>query len=86
MSPGVISEGREDVAILKLVESIRLGHPVILCVDNWDHWVTAFGLLGPMTIHVADSADSELVKHYEPGELLARWKGPGKKAFYGIVV
>lgn len=84
--PGVIYEAREDVAVLRLVEALRVGRPVILCVDRDEHWVVAFGLLGPDVVHVADSADNELVKHYRPRDLASRWRGVGRRPFYGILV
>lgn len=86
ISPRVIAESREDVALLKLVFTIQQGSVVIMCADNAEHWTLAFGLLGSNIIHMADSADSELVQHLRPDKLLARWKGPGRKAYYGIVV
>lgn len=81
-----ISESRDDVALLKVYFSIQQGHPVILCVDQMEHWVTAFGIMGSNVFHVADSADNEMVKHYSSGELLARWRGVTRKPYFGIVV
>lgn len=85
----VIHEGRDTVAILQLLEAIRNGHVVICLVDGWDHWVVAFGLLGGgrnTRLHISDSADPELVQHYTPAAFMARWKGQGRKPYYGIVV
>jgi hypothetical protein len=59
---------------------------VILLVDHWDHWVVAFGLLGVSSIHVVDSADTELVQTLTPEELIPRWEGNGKRPYYGIIV
>lgn len=28
--------------------TLRSGKPVVLCLDAWEHWATAFGLLGDM--------------------------------------
>lgn len=89
VSPGVISESRPGVALLTVLESLRNGHVVIMLVDEWDHWVVAFGLLGSgdgMRIHLSDSADPELIQHRTPKALLERWKGHGRKPYYGIVV
>jgi hypothetical protein len=83
---GTISEGRGDVAILRLLEALRNGRPVILLVDHWDHWVVAFGLLGVSSIHLVDSADTELVQTLTPEELIPRWEGNGKRPYYGIIV
>lgn len=85
--PGVISERRADIALLRLLEALRAGSVAILCVDQWDHWVVGFGLLGRDTIHVSDSADTEMVLHYKPAQLLARWAPPGARgAYYGILL
>lgn len=89
ISPGVISEGQPDIALLRLLEAHRSGCSVILCVDQDEHWVVSFGLLGEgarMVIHVSDAGDAELVKHYRPGELVERWRGLGRRPYYGIVV
>lgn len=86
IAPGVLSERRGDVALLKLHAALRSGIAGILCVDGFEHWVCAFGLLGDSTIHVADSAEPELVLHYGPTKLLERWRGPGKAGFYGILL
>ena len=83
---GVINESREDVALLRLIFALQSGHPVIMVVDNDEHWVVAFGLLGNTVVHVVDSADSELVQHLNPSALMHRWHGQGRKPFYGIVV
>jgi hypothetical protein len=86
IAPGVLSERRGDVALLKLHAALRSGVAGILIVDSFEHWVTAFGLLGDDVIHVADSADPEMVLHYTPGKLLERWRGPGKAGYYGILL
>ncbi len=89
VKPGVISESRPDVAILKLVAALTSGHVVIMCVDNEDHWVVGFGLLGSgasVTIHVSDPADSEMVEHMAPSDLLRRWEGQGRKPYFGVIV
>lgn len=89
VSPGVLSETRRDVAILKLVATLQAGHVVVACVDYYEHWVCVFGLLGigaRTTLHVSDPADSEMVQHMSPEQFLNRWKGPDKKPFYGVVV
>lgn len=86
LRPGVINERRADVAILKLRAAHDLGSAAILCVDNYDHWVASFGMLGDEVFHVADSANDELVLHYTPAALLARWKGPGRQPYYAIIL
>lgn len=83
--PYVLHESREDVAILRLVEILRRGSPAILSVDDGEHWVLAFGLLGDR-IHISDPADTELVLHYRPTELAARWRATGRRPFYAILL
>src|SRR5690349_23329730 len=60
LEPRRIQETRADVALLQLLEALRAGRPVLLCVDNDSHYVAAVGTLGNRVL-VADSADSELV-------------------------
>lgn len=89
LSPGVLYEARADVALLKLIATLQAGHVAILLVDENEHYVLAFGLLGAgakIIIHVCDPAENEMVVHLTPPELLARWKGPGRKPFYGVIV
>jgi hypothetical protein len=71
------------VAITWLDTSIRLGAPVILCVDAWTHWVACIGSIGDRYL-VADSAHMELIVPYTSLELVDRWKHD--KRFYGIGV
>ena len=91
IAPAVLSESRPDVAILRTIAALQGGHVVILCVDEWEHWVVAFGLLGmgaKVIVHVSDSADAEMVRHLKPGELLDWWKGPeaARKPYFGVIV
>lgn len=86
ISPGVVSERRGDVALLKLHAALQAGVVGILCVDGFEHWVCAFGLLGGDVFHLADSAAEELVLHYSPMRLLERWRGPGRQPFYAILL
>jgi hypothetical protein len=84
--PGVLSERREDIALLRLTAAHREGSAAILCVDGDTHWVVSFGMLGSSIFHIADSADDELVLHLSPGALIERWRGTSRNAFYGLIV
>lgn len=84
--PAPIAEKDEDVAILRLRAAHDSGHVAILIVDNDEHWVVSFGTLGRSIFHISDSADSEMVQHLTPDKLIARWRGPGRKPFYAILV
>lgn len=86
VSPGLIRETREDVAMLKLWASLHSGSVVIVCLDEYEHWGTVIGALGKGRFHLYDPAHEEMVLHLTPPELAARWRGPGKKPFYGIVI
>lgn len=76
-------------ALRALRRLLGKGTPVILCVDDWEHWVTAIGVLGERFL-VADPADAEIVLSLSPDELTRRWFRNSKRAvrqpFYGIAV
>src|SRR5689334_13934959 len=38
LMPAVLSEAREDIAVLRLMAAHRAGLVGVLLVDNWDHW------------------------------------------------
>ena len=84
--PGVLSERRDDIALLKLVAAHRAGCAAILCVDDNSHWAVSFGMLGDSIFHLADSADDELVLHLSPEALLSRWKSSLKNCYYALIV
>lgn len=85
VSPGLLMEIRPEVALLRLEGSLRRGRSMLLCVDKYDHWIAAIGMLGERVL-VADPADNDLVLSLQPGELLERWAGDGKFRFYGIIL
>lgn len=59
------------------------GHPIILCVDKWTHWITAIGTIGSKYI-VVDGADDEYIRFYNSDELLLRWRFNAK--YYGLII
>ena len=59
------------------------GRPLILCVDNWEHWVACTGHLGTR-FAVMDSADNRLAIYYTGQELAERWLFKG--GYHAIVV
>ena len=86
-TPTKIAEVREQVAVIRLVVSLQCGHPVVMCVDAWEHWVVAVGLLGSggsPRIVVVDSASLELTHVYTLSELVDRWRHGNK--FSGVTV
>ena len=69
----------EDDAWKEIVYGIEIGHPVILCVSNLQHWVTVVGKLGNKFLVIDPS--NAMRNKAENGvavlnktELLKRWK------------
>ncbi len=84
----LIDEARADVALLRLLQSLYEGRPVIVCVDGWRHWAVAAGVLGfGQRILCVDSADNDLVQTRTLDEFVEWWRAEGaKKPFWGVVV
>lgn len=61
------------------------GRPLIMCVDQHEHWVTCAGHLGSRYA-VLDSADNRMAIYYTWAELRERWVSPEKRGYYAIVV
>lgn len=81
----VFKVSKPDEAVVALWHCIsERGRPVILCVDEHEHWVACTGYLGQRFL-VVDSAEVGLVFYYTGEELIERWEGP-KGGYYGIVV
>ncbi len=63
--------------------------PAILCVDNYQHWVTAYGILRGTTFHVYDPAGPGTRYIYSYRELADRWRvanGRGGPKYYAVGV
>lgn len=77
-----------------LKENISKGHPVLLCVDSWNHWVSAVGLFGSEVIIFDPNKPAGKqrkysgLKTYKRQDLLARWGCYDEKKiqYYGISV
>jgi ABC-type bacteriocin/lantibiotic exporter with double-glycine peptidase domain len=78
----VVNEKRFDVARLFLFEHLTNQGTAILCVDNYEHWVTAVGISGLGHI-IIDSADENLVLFWSRDQLRSRWASP---KFYGLLI
>lgn len=63
---------------------LRQGFPVLLLVDDGEHWVVAIGTLGPERVLVVDSADGAVVQSRDYEQLMARWLA--SDGCYGIAV
>ena len=72
-----------DLALEDLKRRLSGGVPVILCVDQWSHWVTAIGRLGDTYI-IVDPASKTLVLFLTTEQLLRRWRHDAR--YYGIGV
>lgn len=79
------------VAWAWLTMHLREGRPVICCVMNWKHWVTAVGLLGDRVIYCDPS--NVVTNKRENGtivrsksEWLKQWKNSREGRYYGIAV
>jgi ABC-type bacteriocin/lantibiotic exporter with double-glycine peptidase domain len=60
--------------------------PVLLAVDDSEHWVAAIGTIGKRVL-IADGLNSELVLSYDREEMLARWGLSGDVVtYYGLVI
>lgn len=93
--PGEIKEKDGDIAMLRLLEALRNGRPIICCVRTdlpWDHYAIASGLLGSagpgLRVVCEDSGSLELTKYRTVPEFVEWWRGPEteRKPFYGIVL
>lgn len=80
---GVVKHTKQFSALVELEHYLRMGRPMILCVDSGEHWVAAIGMLGHRFL-VADPADNELVLSYDGSELARRWVDG--KTYMGVLV
>ena len=69
----------------RLVRHLVAGHPALLCVDEWDHWVTVVATDGG-TVTVFDPA-KEQEDTLDEDELVKRWQHPDEaRPYYAILV
>jgi hypothetical protein len=68
-----------DRARRELVEQLRNGHPTLLCVDKWSHWVTAVHVEGKKFV-VLDSSHTPVVQILSWRELSRSWDHTVKDA------
>lgn len=89
-SPSHTRDAKSAWAFLR--SNLISGRPVILCINQWDHWVSAVGLIGNSIVLVdpartvrnkAENGVSVLGRN----KLLKRWRCKGEQIpFYGIAV
>lgn len=79
-----------------LYGALLMGRPVVLCMDQWSHWVVAIGILGQRVVlfdparyrHNTDRLGTftlprdRLLKRWKAGHRMAR----DQPAYYGIVI
>jgi len=72
----------------RLVSHLQMGHPALLCVDQWDHWVAITGTDDGETVMMIDPAEEP--PHEEVisfADLMRRWRFPDEdRPYYAIVV
>ncbi len=67
-----------------LVGELSAGVPVILSVLEYDHWITAIGLLGARVVVVDPAVEVVTVELWTRERTEAAWRGPD--GFYGLAV
>jgi hypothetical protein len=85
----LIDESRADVALLRVLQALYEGRPVIVCVDSWQHYAVAAGVLGfGKSINCVDSGDNDLVRTRSLDEFVTWWRGPegAVRQFWGVIV
>ena len=70
---------------------LRIGYPIILCFDNWQHWVTLIGVTGNRYIIIDSTNTAKNIKEngvwvYSFRQLIKRSRHKTDKTFYGIAV
>ncbi len=87
-----------DTPWQELVTHVHLlGAPVLLCVDNWGHWVTVVGSLGRDQVLIFDPGNYEYntrrggIRAWQQRPLLRRWRAARKDAaggprYYGLLI
>jgi len=63
---------------------VNEGRPMILCVDEDDHWVAVVGSLGDRVV-VIDGAETDLVLFYDKDGLIERWRASDGR-FYAVIL
>lgn len=67
------------------------GNPVILCVYNWSHWITAIGIMGDLIILIDPARTKRNKKEngiltLNKRDLIKTWKNKQSKNFYAIQI
>jgi ABC-type bacteriocin/lantibiotic exporter with double-glycine peptidase domain len=81
-------EPNQAIAENWLWEFLVARGPVVLCVDEWDHWVTVIGVMADRYV-VFDPAKGAGIRVYDRQALLTRWRlgrRHGGPLFYALGV
>jgi ABC-type bacteriocin/lantibiotic exporter with double-glycine peptidase domain len=82
----VLQQEDPGQALVVLRGYLMHGLPVILLVQDSEHWVTAVGTLGDKVV-IVDSADGGMTRCLDSDATIQRWRQLGcKKSFYGVAV
>ena len=71
--------------------SVLAGRPVVICIDNWQHWTTVIGVVGDRVLLVdptfaKGNQQENGVHSLNKTELLRRWKHRHLGQWYGIAI
>lgn len=80
-----VAAGSPRIAWSTMLGHLHQGQPVLLVVQEDQHWVVAVGTLGADRVVVVDSADGALVRSLSYNQLMPWWRG-AEGGYYGIAV
>jgi len=63
----------EKEALDKLINYLNLGNPCLLCVKNWEHWVSAINYENGKFV-IVDSGQAKVFQIYSAKALIKFWK------------
>ncbi len=69
-----------------LCDALSAGNPVLLCIDQWEHWVAVSGRQGTRFV-MLDSAEAQVIRIVEWPDLEHRWayrERPHAHAIYDL--
>lgn len=72
-------------------ESVRTCHPVILCVQNDEHWITAIGMIGDKVVtfdpgKFLHNLEEKGVLVLSKRDFMRKWKNSRAGKFFGISI
>ena len=87
----LIIKSSKKHAYAELDRALKLGHPVILCAENFDHWVLAVAKFKPGQYLIIDPARTKTVKKENltlvmPKDQFDKFWHHRSDGYYGIIV